>query len=217
MGIGHKKGVIVVDLQGDFTTWKKGALAIEGTDEAYVKQVEYATSLFKHNGFKIYATQDWHPPDHISFAINHPGKKPFDVIEINGRRQVLWPPHCVQRTEGASILIDNRLFHGIVKKGQDPNFDSYSGFQDDGGKKTWMNRILRASHIETLIIYGLATDYCVSATARDAKANGYKVIFIEGLSRGVDKDTTHNAINQMKENGIYIIERLDLEIINAFL
>ncbi|MCX8021763.1 MAG: isochorismatase family protein [Syntrophorhabdaceae bacterium] len=216
MGLDIKKtGVIVVDIQGDFTTWKRGALAVEGTDGAYIKSVEHATRTLKEKGCKVYATQDWHPPDHVSFYTNHPGKNPFDVIDVNGRKQVLWPPHCVMGTYGAEILIENKLFDAIVKKGQDPHFDSYSGFQDDGGKKTEMDEVLRASHIEGVILFGLATDYCVFATAKDAKENGYRVVFIEGLSRGVGKDTTRNAIKEMKDMGIRIIEGLDIENINA--
>ena len=77
--------MIVVDLQGDFTTWKNGTLAVTGTDEAYVKKVAEATALFKKEGVAIYGTQDWHPANHISFAVNHVGKKPFEVIQVNGQ------------------------------------------------------------------------------------------------------------------------------------
>src|SRR5512135_344957 len=126
-----KYGVIVTDVQGCFTTWKKGSLAVPGTDEAYVKSVEAATRRLKGEGFFILATQDWHPPDHVSFASNHTGKVPFDTIEIRGRTQVLWPDHCVQGTEDASLLIDNSLFEAVVRKGQNPRFDSYSAVKDD--------------------------------------------------------------------------------------
>ena len=85
---GSKIGVIVVDVQGDFTEWKEGSLAVSGTDEAYVRQVEEVTRKLRDAGFLIFATQDWHPPNHISFYTNHPGKKPFEVIEIEGRKPV---------------------------------------------------------------------------------------------------------------------------------
>ncbi len=206
-----KAGVIVVDVQGDFTEWKKGSLAVPGTDRAYVDMVRRATSLLSKAGFTMYATQDWHPSDHISFFTSHPGKKPFETVDIGGRKQVLWPPHCVQGTEGAKVLVDNNIFLAIVKKGQDKNFDSYSGFQDDGGAKTELDRILKARGIESIVIYGIATDYCVKATAVDALASGYKVVVIEELCRGVAMETTQKALEEMKAKGIVVMRSLDLE------
>lgn len=215
MAAGEKTGVIVVDLQGDFTTWKKGTLAVTGADEAYVKKVADATALFQKEGFAIYGTQDWHPANHISFAVNHAGKKPFEVIQIDGRTQVLWPAHCVQGTDGAKVLLDNNSFQAIVKKGQNPKFDSYSGFQDDGGARTEMDAILKAAGIKKLVVYGLATDYCVMATAVDAAANGYKVMVIEGLSKGVAPDTTAKALDTLKTKGIQVLKEIDLQKING--
>jgi nicotinamidase/pyrazinamidase len=212
---GEKTGVIVVDMQGDFTTWKNGTLAVNGADEAYVKKVADATALFKKEGFAIYGTQDWHPTNHISFAMNHAGKKPFEVIQVEGRTQVLWPAHCVQGTDGARVLLDNDVFQAIVKKGQNPKFDSYSGFQDDGGARTEMDAILKAAGIKKLVVYGLATDYCVMATAVDAAANGYKVIVIEGLSKGVAPETTAKAVDTMKTKGIEILKEIDMQKINS--
>jgi nicotinamidase/pyrazinamidase len=200
----QKIGVIVVDLQGDFTTYKNGSLAVAGTDEAYFNKVQKVTQELSAKGYPIFGTQDWHPADHISFFSNHSGKKPFEAIQIEGRTQVLWPPHCVQGTENARVLVDNNLFLAIVKKGKDKKFDSYSGFQDDGGAKTEMNQILQKNGIKELIVYGIATDYCVKATAIDAAAAGFKVTVIEGLSKGVAPDTTATALEEMKENGIII-------------
>jgi len=206
----QKIGVIVVDLQGDFTTYKNGSLAVAGTDEAFVNKVQKVTQELSAKGYPIFGTQDWHPGDHISFFSNHSGKKPFEAIQIEGRTQVLWPPHCVQGTENARVLVDNNLFIAIVKKGKDKKFDSYSGFQDDGGEKTEMNRILQKNGIKELIVYGIATDYCVKATAIDAVAAGYKVTVIEGLSKGVAPDTTAKALEEMKAKGIII--KADLEM-----
>ena len=208
-------GVIVVDVQGDFTKFKNGSLAVEGTDEAYVKGVEDQTKKLKAAGFPIFATQDWHPAKHLSFFSNHPGKKAFDVVKLHGKDQVLWPPHCVQNTPGAEILLDKKLFTAIVKKGMDPQFDSYSGFQDDGGKKTDMNKLLKDKKIKTVIVYGIATDYCVNATALDAAAAGYKVIFIKNLSRGVAPDTSQKSIEEMKAKGVVVFDDLNLEKIKA--
>ena len=212
---GIKIGVIVVDVQGDFTKWKNGSLAVEGTDEVYVQTVEGNTKRLKEAGYPIYATQDWHPANHVSFFTNHPGKKAFDVIKLHGRDQVLWPPHCVQNTPGAEILLDGKLFRAVVKKGMDSKYDSYSGFQDDGGKETDMDKLLKKNNIKKLVVYGIATDYCVRATALDAAAAGYKVIMIKNLSRGVAPDTSQKAIEEMEARGIVILHDLDLEKIRT--
>ena len=108
--------------------------------------------------------------------------------------------------------MDNNLFLAIVKKGKDKKFDSYSGFQDDGGAKTEMNQILQKNGIKELLVYGIATDYCVKATAIDAAAAGYKVTVIEGLSKGVAPDTTAKALEEMKAKGITV--KTDLELLN---
>ena len=206
---GEKVGVIVVDMQGDFTTYKKGSLAVDGTDQAFVAKVEKTTVMLKEKGYPIFATQDWHPADHVSFFSNHADKKPFEAIQLEGRTQVLWPPHCVQETENAKVLLDNDLFLAIVQKGKDQRYDSYSGFQDDGGAKTEMNGILKKNGIKELIVYGIATDYCVKATAIDAADAGYKVTVVEGLSKGVAPDTTAEALDEMKAKGIILVKELE--------
>jgi nicotinamidase/pyrazinamidase len=210
-----KIAVIVVDVQGDFTRLKNGSLAVDGTDEAYIKAVEESTKKLKDAGFPIYATQDWHPANHVSFFTNHPGKEAFDVVRLHEKDQVLWPPHCVQNTPGAEILLDKKSFKAVVKKGMDPQYDSYSGFQDDGGKETEMDRLLRTDGIRKLIVYGIATDYCVRATALDGVAAGYKVVLIKNLCRGVAPDTSQKAIEEMKAKRIVILDDLDLEKIKT--
>ena len=207
---GGKTGVIVVDVQGDFTTLKNGSLACGGTDKAYVDKVEEATRTLSEKGYLIFATQDWHPADHMSFFSNHPGKKPFEAIKIEGRTQVLWPVHCVQGTENARILVDNNLFMAVVKKGKDTRYDSYSGFQDDGGAKTEMDSILKRNGIQKLFVYGIATDYCVKATAIDAAEAGYDVTVIENLCRSVAPDPSAKAVKEMKDKGITIEKELEL-------
>ena len=202
--------IIVVDLQADFTKARKGSLAVEETDDAYVTSVADATAKLKAAGFSIYATQDWHPATHASFFTNHPGKKPFDLITLHGKDQVLWPPHCVQNTPGAQILLDTKLFKATVKKGMDARYDSYSGFQDDGGKKTDMDKILKKAGIKKVVVYGIATDYCVKATAIDAAAAGYKVIMVKNLSKGVAPETSLKALDEMQAKGITVIEDLDI-------
>ena len=205
---GEKTGVIVVDLQGDFTSWKNGSLACNSTDKAYVDKVNTATKSLSQKGYLIFATQDWHPANHMSFFSNHSGKKPFEAIKIEGRTQVLWPPHCVQGTENARILVDNNLFTAVVKKGKNQRYDSYSGFQDDGGDKTEMTSILKRNGIKKLLVYGIATDYCVKATAIDAAEAGFEVTVIEDLCRYVAPDTSAKALQEMKDKGINIVKEL---------
>jgi nicotinamidase/pyrazinamidase len=206
---GEDTGVLVVDVQGDFTAWKNGSLAVRGTDGSFVKSVEDSTRRLYGEGYPVFGTQDWHPADHVSFYTSHPGAKPFDVKEIEGRRQVLWPPHCVQGTENARVLVDNSLFQIIVRKGHDRRYDSYSGFQDEGGRKTELDRALKEKCITKLIVYGIAIDYCVKATALDAIEAGYRVIVIEALSRGVDPDTERNALAEMRARGVVLMPDLD--------
>lgn len=204
-----KRGVIVVDLQGDFTEARRGALAVAGTDEAYLESVRAACRRLFERGFPLYATQDWHPVDHVSFFSNHPGKKPFEVITLEGREQVLWPPHCVQGTKNAEILIDPGLLRAVIRKGMDRRFDSYSGFRDDGGAETGLERVLKQDGIDQLLVFGLATDYCVKATALDAARAGFRVTLIESLCRGVAPETSAAAIAEMKKAGIAVAADLE--------
>jgi nicotinamidase/pyrazinamidase len=198
-------GVIVVDLQSDFMELKSGSLAVAGTDAQYLDAVENATRVYHDHGVPVYFTQDWHPADHVSFYSNHPDAEPLQVIEIDGRPQVMWPPHCVQGTSGAEIVVTVGPAAKTVRKGTDTRFDSYSGFADDGGHKTELERILREDGIQKLIIYGLATDYCVKATVLDALEAGFQVELILELCRGVSPDTTETAIQEMEAKGAKII------------
>jgi len=196
--------VVVVDLQPDFTQAMQGSLAVEGADREYLDLAEAETRRLRALGYPVYATQDWHPANHISFFTNHDRAKPYDVVEIEGRQQILWPPHCVQNTANARILMDESLFTAIVKKGMDPAFDSYSGFFDDGKKETGLTDILKGAGIKTLIVYGLATDYCVRATVMDAKKLGFGVTLIKNLCRGVSPETTAAALEEMEAAGVDI-------------
>jgi nicotinamidase/pyrazinamidase len=204
-------GVIVVDVQADFTELKSGTLAVPGTDAGYIETVQTATNRLFEQGLPVYFTQDWHPEDHVSFFTNTPGTEPYQAIEIEaGRTQVMWPPHCVQNTPGAEMLIHVEKPSGIVETGSNPKFDSYSGFVDDGGNQTDLAGYLQRDGIKNLIIYGLATDYCVRATAIDAVDAGYQVTLIEGLSKGVAPETTAQALEEMKAKGIIIKTDMDM-------
>jgi nicotinamidase/pyrazinamidase len=199
-------GIIVVDVQADFTELKSGALSVPGTDASYIDDVQSTTRRFQNQGLRIYFTLDWHPVDHISFYTNNPGTEPFQEVEIvEGRNQVMWPPHCVQNTPGAEILINIDGPAQRVQTGANPKFDSYSGFVDDGGHQTDLDRLLRRDGIEKLIIYGLATDYCVKHTVLDAAELGYPVELLVNLCRGISPDTTAGALEEMKAKGVAII------------
>jgi len=206
-----KTGVIVVDLQGDFTELRNGSLAVGGTDEAYVRAIQEETKRLMESGLPVFATQDWHPANHASFFTSHQGRKAFDTILLHGKDQVLWPPHCVQNTPGAEILLDRKLFKAVVRKGVDLACDSYSGFRDDGGRETEMDALLKKERIRRIILYGLATDYCVRATALDAAKRGYRVILVRSLCRGVAPETTRKVLEEMRAEGILVMEKLGLE------
>jgi len=199
-------GVIVVDVQADFTEFKSGALAVPGADAQYIDAVEKKTRNFLEQGLSVYFTKDWHPADHSSFYTNNPGTKPFQEIEIKeGRTQVMWPPHCVQNTPGAEILINIKKPFETVEKGTNPKFDSYSGFFDDGGHKTGLNRLLQRDEIQKVIVYGLATDYCVKASVLHAVEHGYQVELLADLCRGLSPETSDSAIREMGSKGATIL------------
>jgi nicotinamidase/pyrazinamidase len=202
-------GAIVVDVQGDFTQLMTGPLAVQGTGLDYLNKINKAIDRIKGKGIPLWASQDWHPADHISFFTNHPGGKAFDRIRLQERDQMLWPPHCVQNTPGAELLTDPGLFQDVIQKGRDSRFDSYSCFQDDGGQDTELEGLLKKQGIRTLIIFGIATDYCVHFTALDGLNRGFKILVIKSLCRGVDPATSIQALEEMKTKGAVVLEDLD--------
>jgi nicotinamidase/pyrazinamidase len=197
--------VIVVDFQADFTELRKGALAVPDTGQDYVEEVIASTRRYKEQGLPILATRDYHPLNHISFYTRHEGKKAFDVIEVSGRKQVLWPPHCVQGTDGAKILLPSELITAVVSTGEDADFESYSGFRDDAGRDTGMKALLEGMGAAELIVYGLATDYCVRATVLHALEEGYAVVLISRLSKGITPESTRAALEEMQAAGAVIV------------
>lgn len=177
-----KDALIVTDIQNDFLPG--GALAVPDGDQV----VPVANGLLSRFGLVI-ATQDWHPRHHRSFASSHPGKNVGDTIELAGLPQILWPDHCVQGTPGADFAPSLRRegIHEIVRKGTDPNIDSYSAFFDNAHRKaTGLEAFLREREVETVWILGLATDYCVRFTALDALRLGFATRLIVDGSRGVE-------------------------------
>jgi nicotinamidase/pyrazinamidase len=200
------KALILVDVQNDFLP--AGALAVPHGDEV----IEVANRA-QDNFELIVATQDWHPKNHASFAANHPGKKPFDVIELDGLRQVLWPVHCVQKTPGAELAskLSTKRISRVFQKGTDPHIDSYSGFFDNGHRKsTGMGDYLRERGVRQIYLLGLATDYCVKFTALDARQLGFETFLLEDGCRGIDAKTTADAIEQMRNAGVKIVKIAEL-------
>jgi len=197
------KALILVDIQNDFLPG--GALAVPQGDEVIpvANQLQAKFSL-------VAATQDWHPPNHDSFAANHPGKKVFEQTELGGLRQTLWPVHCVQDTPGADLAagLNRERIARIFQKGTDPAIDSYSGFFDNGHRRaTGIGEWLKSKAVTDVYVCGLATDYCVKFTALDAVSLGFKTHLFEDASRGVNLRPTDvkEAISEMQRAGVEIL------------
>jgi len=197
------RALVLVDLQYDFLPG--GALAVARGDET----IAVAKRLMPRFDITI-ATQDWHPRDHKSFAANHPGKQPGEVIELGGLPQVLWPVHCVQGTRGAELHdeLERGKITAVFRKGIDPDVDSYSGFFDNGHKKaTGLADWLKLKKVSRLYVLGLSTDYCVKFTVLDARQLGFHVWLVEDGCRAVDLQPGDGAraIAAMREAGGTII------------
>jgi len=198
------RALILVDLQYDFCPG--GSLAVARGDET----IAIANRVLPHFS-TIVVTQDWHPADHKSFAVNNPGTKPGDLVELDGLQQVMWPVHCVQETSGAEIHggLDRAKLADVFKKGTDPAYDSYSGFFDNGHKKaTGLGDYLDQRWIKQVYVMGLATDYCVKFTALDALQLGFDVFLIEDGCRAVELQPGdgERAIEEMRAAGVNVVE-----------
>lgn len=197
------QALILVDIQNDFVSG--GALpAPEGN--AVVPAANQAMEAFDI----IAATQDWHPPDHVSFAGRHEGRKPGDIITINGMQQVLWPDHCVQNTRGAEFVngLEADKISKVFHKGVDRDIDSYSGFFDNEHRRaTGLGEFLKQEGVEEIFVMGLATDYCVKFTALDAIRLGFAVKVIKEGVRGVEvnKGDCEKALKEMSDAGVMLI------------
>jgi nicotinamidase/pyrazinamidase len=197
------KTLILVDIQNDFIPG--GALPVPEGDRI-VPLVNRLQDRFD----LVVATQDWHPADHGSFAANHPGRKPGEVIDFHGLRQILWPVHCVQNTPGAAFVpgLETRRISRVFQKGTDPTIDSYSGFFDNGRRKaTGLGDYLKEKGATDVYVCGLATDYCVKFTALDARSLGFKTFLIEDASRGVNlkPGDVESAVEEMRRAGVIVV------------
>ncbi len=174
--------LVVVDVQYDFLPG--GQLAVADGD-AIVPLINALARKFTNVVF----TQDWPPADHISFASQHPGKTPFETVDLPYGTQVLWPDHCVWNSHGAALSRDLEIPHGqlIIRKGYNRQIDSYSGFQEaDRETLTGLAGYLNERDVGRLHVVGLATDYCVGWTAIDGAAAGFDVTVIEDATRAID-------------------------------
>lgn len=199
--------LIVVDIQNDFLPG--GALAVPRGDET-VAIANRLMPLFP----TVVLTADWHPADHSSFASQHAGKSPYDVVTMPYGNQVLWPEHCVAGTSGADFAagLETVRAHVVIRKGTDKNCDSYSGFlAADRKTPTGLAGYLKSRGVTTVFVCGLATDFCVAWTAQDAAAAGFKTYLIEDASRAIDAGgSLAAAMAGLKTAGVGVIEKKDV-------
>jgi nicotinamidase/pyrazinamidase len=197
----EREVLIVVDIQRDFCPG--GALAVPEGD-AIIPAVNALARRFKH----VVLTQDWHPSGHASFASSHPGKAPFDTIELDYGAQTLWPDHCVQASDGATFhpALDIPSVELIVRKGYHLGIDSYSAFRENDRKTpTGLAGYLRERGFDRVTICGLATDYCVFYSAIDARAAGFDTTVVLEASRGIDLGgSMAPALSAMREAGVVL-------------
>jgi len=203
-----RDSLVLVDLQNDFVPG--GALAVPNGDAvvAVANRVQARFDL-------VVATQDWHPPDHGSFAANHPGRKPGEVIQLCDQQQILWPTHCVQDTPGAEFLgdLDTTRIAEVFRKGTDRDVDSYSGFFDNGHRgATGLGEFLKKQGVTRVYVMGLATDYCVKFTALDARSLGFDTVLIEDGCRGVELQAgdIEDALAEMRAAGVIVVQSRDV-------
>jgi nicotinamidase/pyrazinamidase len=196
------KALIVIDVQNDFCPG--GALAVPDGDQV-VAPVNAMMDRFD----TVILTQDWHPAGHSSFASSHPGKAPFETVEMDYGTQVLWPDHCVQGSTGAAfhpgLRTDGDL---IIRKGFRPQIDSYSAlFENDKATPTGLQGYLRERGIDDLTFVGLATDFCVAFSALDAARLGFAATVDLGACRGIDLDgSMQQALEQMRAAGVTLLQ-----------
>lgn len=194
--------LIIVDIQNDFIPG--GNLAVPHGNEI-IPLVNALQERFP----LVVATQDWHPGNHKSFASSHPGKEPFEKILLNNLEQVLWPIHCVQGSRGAEFHIDlnmNRV-EAIFRKGMDQEIDSYSGFYDNGyTKSTGLAGYLKERKVKKVYVCGLAADFCVFFTAKDALNEQFESYIIDDATRAINNEGFERAKAEFLSLGGKIVQ-----------
>jgi nicotinamidase/pyrazinamidase len=206
---GPSSALIVVDVQNCFLPG--GSLAVKDGDKV-VPVINTIAKSFEN----VVMTQDWHTPHHVSFASSHDGKKPFEVIKLGYGNQVLWPDHCVEGTDGASIAKDISIPQAslIIRKGFHNDVDSYSAFLEaDKETHTGLASYLKERKIDTVFVTGLATDFCVAWTAVDARHAGLAVYVVEDACRGIDiNGSVAKAWEDMTAAGVKKIQSSDIAV-----
>ncbi len=200
------RSLLIVDIQNDFVSG--GSLEVPG-GEQIIPLVNELSKKFD----LVVATQDWHPQNHKSFASNHHGKKPFDKIQLGDIQQVLWPDHCVQGTSGAQFhpQFNMNPVEAIFRKGMDPEIDSYSGFYDNGHKKsTGLAGYLKSRGVQSVYLCGLAGDYCVFYSTKDALKEGFKTFIIEDATRSIIPADFEKAKKEVRQLGATVFTSDDL-------
>lgn len=198
--------LILVDVQNDFMP--NGRLAVPQADRI----IPVINRIQEHFDL-IVATQDWHPKNHKSFASNHRDKKPFDIIDLNGTEQILWPDHCVQGSSGAEFHPDlqTNKIAAVFRKGMNPEIDSYSGFFDNNRKiSTGLSGYLKEKGVTDVHFCGLATDICVFHTVRDSIGEGFSAILIEDASQPLDATDFVVKRTELIQLGVRIISSNDM-------
>ena len=209
ISIDDKSVLLVIDVQNCFLPG--GSLAVKDGDQV----VPLINRIAK--GFaNVVMTQDWHTAGHVSFASSHPGKKPFEVIDLSYGKQVLWPDHCVQGTEGAALSKDLSIPQAelILRKGFHKDVDSYSAFTEaDGKTSTGLAKYLEARGLRRVFVAGLATDFCVAWSALDARKAGFETYVVEDACRGIDtQGSLAKAWADMDKAGVKRIQSSDLAV-----
>lgn len=201
--------LLVIDVQNCFLPG--GSLAVKDGEQV----VPVINKIAKGFG-NVVMTQDWHTPGHVSFASAHPGKKPFDTIDLPYGKQVLWPDHCVQGTDGAALSKDLSIPQAelVVRKGFHKDVDSYSAFTEaDGKTTTGLAAYLNARNIKRVFVAGLATDFCVAWSAVDARKAGFETYVVEDACRGIDtQGSLAKAWADMAKAGVKRIQSADIAI-----
>nr|WP_298005508.1 bifunctional nicotinamidase/pyrazinamidase [uncultured Flavobacterium sp.] len=201
-----KNALLIIDIQNDFLP--TGSLAVPNGEEVIpiINKLQNQFDL-------IIATQDWHPENHKSFACNHLNKKNFDIIDLNGLKQVLWPQHCVQGSQGAnfSAALQTDKIATIIRKGMDTETDSYSGFFDNGKRNTTgLLGLLKEQKISDVYVCGLAADYCVYYTAKDAVENGFHTFYIEDASKAISQENYVKCKEELLSLGVTFLNSSDI-------
>jgi nicotinamidase/pyrazinamidase len=207
--IDNASALLVIDVQNGFLPG--GSLAVKDGDQV----IPVINRIAK--GFaEVVMTQDWHTAGHISFASSHPGKKPFEVIDLPYGKQVLWPDHCVQGTDSAALSKDLSIPQAelVVRKGHHKDVDSYSAFTEaDGKTTTGLAAYLKKRQLQRLFVAGLATDFCVAWTALDARKAGFEVYVVEDACRGIDtQGSLAKAWAEMTKAGVNRIQSSDIAV-----